>query len=242
MINNSVKRKFTQLIESAVSRYTSGGILVSDVVKLKSGILNHDDIKGNEQMKEKIKELLASDLNLRVVGIKNKTPIPMSGNNETNISARKEQIDVAQEIAPGRYFNYITLPVDTLEVVCSYPNLPPIPDSWKHKSRIDLKPVPVAKAEQNDEAVVKSSGIVGTGRYMQDQSKQLQNDDTTQGDKEFSQGVQAFKSDVDGKSVVGDRALKDKNTKIPSETVAAHKDPAAIPSTAHYMPISVKSH
>jgi len=196
-----VKRKFTKLIESTIARFTSGGVLVGDVVKLKRNILSHELIKDNEQMKAKLKELLNSDLNLRVVSIKNKNPMPSSGNNDQNIAPFRETIDIAQEIAPSRFYNYISVPLDAIEVVSTYPNLPPIPDSWKHKSKITLKPEPVKKAEQNDE---------------------------------FAIGNQTLKSNVNGKNVVGDRVLKDKNTPIPASPAEGHKDPASY--TANYMP------
>lgn len=184
-----------------MSRYTVGGVLVGDVVKLKKGVLTHPDVVVNDVMKTKLQELLNSDLNLRVTGIKNKTPIPSSGNNEQNVTPRKEMVDIAQEIAPGRYYNYVTVPVDILEVVATYPNLPPVPDSWKHKSKIDIKPVPVAKAEQNDE---------------------------------FAVGTQTLKSNVHGKNVLGDRSLKNVNTKIPAKPAEGQADPASY--TAKYMP------
>jgi len=207
-----------------MSRYTVGGALVGDVVKLKANTLSHADIKGNAKLVEKLKELLASDLNLRIVSIKNKTPIPMSGDNELNVSGRGAEAVIAQEIAPSRYHNHVAVPLETLEVTCTYPNLPPIPDSWKHKTRIDLKPVPVAKAEQNEETPV------GTAAYMTD-TKSWEGT-PAQGDKAFRPGNQTMKSNVDGKNVEGDRALPTKDTPIPSKP--ATPDPAAY--IAAYMP------
>lgn len=207
-----------------MGRYTVGGALVGDVVKLKPGTLNHADIKGNSKLVEKLKELLASDLNLRIVSMKNKTPIPMSGDNELNVSGRGAEAVIAQEIAPSRYHNHCAVPLDTLEVTCTYPNLPPIPDSWKHKSKINLKPVPVEKMEQNDETPI------GTAAYMVDSKSQ--SNTVSIADKEFSPADQTHKSNVGGKNVEGNRTLLNKNTTIPSKPVNA--DPAAY--VAAYMP------
>jgi hypothetical protein len=221
-----VNRKFTKLFESYLGRFTGGGLLLGDIVSFKSGVVNHPDIKGNEIMKTKIQELLASDLNLRVISIKNGTPMPFSGDNDNNISGRNNEVVIAQEIAPSRYWNYIAVPREVLEVKTVYPNLPPIPDSWKYKAKINIKPELLKKAEENDEAVAKSGP-----------DPMLKNDDTSITDKEFSISNQTRRSTVGNKNVAGDRELDNKNVKIPSSPAEGQQDPASY--TANYMPKTV---
>jgi hypothetical protein len=221
-----VNRKFTKLFESYLGRYTGGGLLLGDIVSFKAGAVNHPYIKGNEAMKAKIQELLASDLNLRVISIKNRTPMPFSGDFDQNISGSNTEIVIAQEIAPSRYWNYIAVPREVLEAKSCYPNLPPIPDSWKYKAKVNIKPELVKQAEENEEAVAKSGP-----------DPMLKNDDTSITDKEFSISNQTGKSTVGTKNVAGDRELENKNTKIPSSPADGHLDPASY--TANYMPKTV---
>ena len=68
-----MEKKFNKIYESYVSRYTRGGFLTGDLVKVR------DDYKSSEgykklspEYKAKLDDLLASDLNLRVSGIENK--------------------------------------------------------------------------------------------------------------------------------------------------------------------------
>lgn len=218
-----MNRKFTKLFESYLGRYTSGGLLLGDVVAFKTSAVNHPDIKSSAVLKEKIQELLASDLNLRVISIKNRTPMPFSGDLDNNISGRGAEVVIAQEIAPSRYWNYVAVPSEVLEVKPCYPNLPPIPDSWKYKARIDLKPVAVAKAEQNDEAIAKTGP-----------DSRLKNDGTSITDKEFSIKDQTGKSVVGTKLADGDRELENKNIKIPAKPAEGQADPASY--TAMYLP------
>ena len=112
-----MNRRFVKLFESAYSRFTNGGLLVGDVVVFKPKALSHPDFESNEELKLKIKSLIDGGLNLRVVNIKNNYSAAMGGNNDNNINRRMALVDIAQEIAPGRFANYVTVPLEVLEIV-----------------------------------------------------------------------------------------------------------------------------
>jgi hypothetical protein len=214
-----VNRRFVKLFESAYGRYTNGGILVGDVVAFKPKAINHPDFESNDELKIKIKSLIDSGYNLRVVNIKNNFPVGMGGNNDNNINRRMALADIAQEIAPGRYYNYVTVPLDVLVVVSGIRplkdqnpdhfnevqpdiNLPEVRDKIKRDSRINIKPVSPEKVSE---------------------------------DEEFSTGRQTRTSDMGNKKdSSGDRSLNNSNTVIPSSPNVTHKDPANY--TADYLP------
>ena len=212
------KRRFVKIFESNLNRYTNGGLLIGDIVAFKPKAIHHPDFENSEELKMKIKALMDGGLNLRVVNIKGKYPAVMGGSNEDNIVRRNALVDVAQEIAPGRYHNTITVPIEVLDVIYGTRpdkdqspehfndvspeiNLPSIRDNQKRAGRINIKPTAVDKPSE---------------------------------DNEFAVGTQTMKSDVDGKLSKGDRELPIKNTAIPSSPAEGHKDPAKY--TAGYMP------
>ena len=216
-----MNRRFVKLFESAYSRFTNGGLLVGDVVVFKPKALSHPDFESNEELKLKIKSLIDGGLNLRVVNIKNNYSAAMGGNNDNNINRRMALVDIAQEIAPGRFANYVTVPLEVLEIVSGTRpekdqspehynepqkdiNLPEVRDKVVYKPRINIKPKPPEKPSE---------------------------------DNEFAVGHQTMKSDVNGKIVAGDRQLNNTNVAIPASPAEGQKDPVSY--TAKYMPTQV---
>jgi len=69
-----VEKKFNKIYESYVSRFTRGGFLTGDLVKVRD---NYKSTEGYKQLspeyQAKLDDLLASDLNLRVSGIRTNT-------------------------------------------------------------------------------------------------------------------------------------------------------------------------
>lgn len=146
-----MNNNFIQLVESTINRFTNGGLLVGDLVKIKPKAFNHPDFESNEEVKFKLKEFLNSDLNLRILNIKNNYSSAMAGNNEDKINPRMMLVDIAQEIAPGRYYGQVTVPMDILQRLDNGINLPPIPDSVKYKGKITIKPEIPEEAEETSE-------------------------------------------------------------------------------------------
>lgn len=134
-----MEKKFDKIYESTVSRYTRGGFLTGDLVKVR------DDYKSSEGFKKlhpdlqaKLNDLLSSDLNLRVSGIENKYPSGQPGN--TDNSNGEVVLTVSQETSPGRYDGFYTFPTDIFEPVDVYPNRMPIPDSMVRPDKTKIDP------------------------------------------------------------------------------------------------------
>lgn len=134
-----MEKKFNKIYESYVSRYTRGGFLTGDLVKVR------DDYKSSEgykklspEYKAKLDDLIASDLNLRVSGIENKYPSNQPGN--TDNSSGEFSITVSQETAPGRYDGFYQFPTDIFQEVDVYPNRMPVPDSMVRPNGTKIDP------------------------------------------------------------------------------------------------------
>jgi hypothetical protein len=138
--------KFINLYESAIQRFTRGGLLVGDLVKFKSGIFGDDFFKDQSpNYTEKIKSFIDSGLNIRVSSIKPVRPSYQPGNiyNESS----EFLVDIVLEKAPGLYYDFITVPMRVLEHVDTGVNLAPIPDALRYndKSSTDVSEVGDAK-------------------------------------------------------------------------------------------------
>ena len=134
-----MEKKFNKIYESYVSRYTRGGFLTGDLVKVR------DDYKSSEgykklspEYKAKLDDLISSDLNLRVSGIENKYPSNQPGN--TDNSSGEFSITVSQETAPGRYDGFYQFPTDIFQEVDVYPNRMPVPDSMVRPNGTKIDP------------------------------------------------------------------------------------------------------
>ena len=219
-----MNRRFVKIFESTYSRYTNGGVLVGDVVVFKPKAINHPDFEANEEMKIKIKSLIDGGYNLRIINIKNNFPVAMGGNNDNNIVRRNALADIGQEIAPGRYYNMVTVPLETLQVVSGTRpekdqspehynevqpdiNLPQVRDKITYKPRTNIKPKPLEKPNE---------------------------------DNEFAIGYQTLQSNIGGKNVPGDRQLNNTNVEIPSSPNVMAKDPGSY--TASYLPKNVQDY
>ena len=134
-----------------MDRYTNGGLLVGDIVKIKPNAFNHRSFEGNEELKSQLKAMMDSDLNIRVIHIKNAYPAVMGANNIDYTNPAHRTIDIAQEIAPGRLYNKISVPAEVIERKDYYPNLPPIPDSMKREDKSHIKPKEVKAKNTNSE-------------------------------------------------------------------------------------------
>lgn len=144
-------KKFLKLVESVNTRLTTGGLLVGDVVKLVKNIKTTDFYKKceNEAVCKAIDDLCTTDKNIRVVAIKPKYPSSQPGTTENR--SGEFWAEVAVEIAPGYcdLQNRITICGNCVEPCSSYPNLPDVPDSFKRKEKINIKPKPVEEDEES---------------------------------------------------------------------------------------------
>ena len=131
--------KFNKIYESYVSRYTRGGFLTGDLVKVRDDYESSEGYKKmSPEYKAKLDDLIASDLNLRVSGIENKYPSKQPGN--TDNSSGEFAVTVSQETAPGRYDGFYQFPDDIFTPVDVYPNRMPVPDSMVRPNKTEINP------------------------------------------------------------------------------------------------------
>jgi len=138
--------KFAKLYESAIQRFTRGGLLVGDLVKFKKNIFDDDFFKNqSSNYADKVKSFIDSGLNIRISSIKTVRPSYQPGNvyNEGN----EFLADVVLEKAPGLYYDFITVPVRVLEHFDTGVNLAPVPDSLRYddKSSTDISELGTTK-------------------------------------------------------------------------------------------------
>lgn len=134
-----MEKKFNKIYESYVSRYTRGGFLTGDLVKVRSDFKSTDGYKKlTPEFKQALDDLMASDLNLRVSGIENKYPSAQPGN--TDNSSGEFSVTVSQETAPGRYDGFYQFPDDIFEPVDVYPNRMPVPNSMVRPNGTEIDP------------------------------------------------------------------------------------------------------
>jgi len=140
--------KFVKLYESAIQRFTRGGFLTGDLVKFTETAFRDDFFKDQSpNYVAKAKSFADGGLNLRVSAIKAVRPTIHSGDIQNE--AESFLIDLVQEIAPGLYREFITVPARILEPIHTYPNLAPVPDSLKRHNNSNIDP----KLENLDKAV-----------------------------------------------------------------------------------------
>ena len=140
--------KFDTLYQSNFNRFQGGGYLTGDVIKFKEGWEN-DNWSQNApaQVVEKIRELAGSDLVLRVSSVKSVRPAVNSSIDQA-AGVDDFYLDITQETAPGYYNgNFITVP-QTLVELNGAPDRPEIPDSFKRKDEVDMKPKQEETKEQ----------------------------------------------------------------------------------------------
>jgi hypothetical protein len=126
-----MNKKFINLYESTIQRFTRGGLLVGDIVKFTSNALSDEFFsQQSSNYKEKIKNFMNSGLNIRISSIKPVRPSYQSGNiyNESS----EFIVDIVLERAPGLYYDFATVPMRVLESIDTGINLAPIPDSLRY--------------------------------------------------------------------------------------------------------------
>ena len=132
-------------------RTNRGGFEVSDIVKFKDNALKHDFIKNSsDEIAKFVKDLINDGCALRVKNITNTFPAVMGAGN-TDDTGAGVMIEVCREIAPGRFEEAgVLVHPDMLERIDVYPNLTPVPDKFKRKEKINIKPEEV-KDEEGEE-------------------------------------------------------------------------------------------
>jgi hypothetical protein len=146
-----MNKKFLKLYESWMSRYNHSGFLVGDIVKFRDDYLKHDFLKSQTAaFVDKIKEYIECGNALRVKNVINNYPAVLAAGN-TDDAGPDFTIEVVRELAPGMFEpSGILIHPGMLEVTDVYPNLTPVPDKFKRKENITIKPEEV-KDEEGEE-------------------------------------------------------------------------------------------
>lgn len=142
-------RKFLELIENTIERYSNGGLLTGDLVKLIKGYKSKDSYKKlSDSVKEYIDSYFDSDKNYYIVNIKTSVGTQGPGNNDNR--GDNYTVEVARELANGRYDNQgkVTVPYDILDRIDTGINRHPVPDSDRYDNKVQIDPV---EAEENEE-------------------------------------------------------------------------------------------
>jgi|TARA_R100000152_G_C6781299_1_gene215519 hypothetical protein len=174
-----VKKKFSKIYETYLNRYTRGGFLTGDLVRLKDGFENTEAFKSlGANVQQMLKQFADSDMNIRVSGIENKYPSHQPGN--TDNSNGQVSVTVSQETAPGRYDGFVTADPELFDTVDVYPNRMPVPNSFVRPNgtefNFDSNP-----AEYDDEYIGQDplKSQIGTGTELkapeQGDDKELHN-------------------------------------------------------------------
>lgn len=201
-------RKFTNLYESFISRYTRGGFLTGDIVKFKDGALKNEWFqKQGGSILEKAKQFAESGLLMRVSAVKTLRPSTQPGFVEGN-NSDDFYCDVTLELAPGCYKDFLTLPAAILEYKDYYPNLPEVPEGLTRPNNSNIKPKEIEEEKINQP------------HYL---NPAYQTGNTDKGN---------------GKNSPSEINLKNANVKIPSKPAEGNKNSSVASYTYEYLPKS----
>lgn len=149
-------KKFDAVFESVIQRYQAGGFLTGDPVKFKAGYKSSDTYKGMPpHMQSDVDALATSGLNIVVTQVGGKVS-PSSAGDQFR-TPNGTSITIAGDQGGGRHYGFLTITPDMIEIQDNGVNLPPVPDQFRKKSRITIKPEEY-KANKNDITRVTDKG------------------------------------------------------------------------------------
>jgi hypothetical protein len=135
-------KKFDEIWESIAGRHVSGGFLPGDFVTFRKNYKSCDCYKSlPTKAQRELDELVKSGLNIRVTQVGNNLGGHSAQNqNKTSLSA---VITVAGDHGGGRHYDMIAVSPDMIHLVeDDYPNTGKVPDQFKRKEKITIKPEP----------------------------------------------------------------------------------------------------
>ncbi len=140
-------KKFVNLHESYMRRYERGGFLVGDVFKFNGDYQSTDCYKAlPKNTKDLLTQMIDSGLHIRVVGIKDTEPSRYPASSQQ--SSLDVNLNLALDEGGGRYSHYVTVPGLLGQAVQYAPNLLPIPNAMRRKSKVNIKPEEVVEDEE----------------------------------------------------------------------------------------------
>jgi len=168
--------KFDTIYESAIQRFTRGGFLTGDLVRFTENAFRDDFFKKQApNYIQKAKSFSESGLNIRVSAIKAVRPTIHSGDIQNE--AESFLIDIVQEVAPGLYREFITVPAHVLQHIDTGNNLAPVPDSLKRPNDTSITPHPVDLKDEEE---------LMLSPHRQTQTSDLGNHKDSEGDRKLN--------------------------------------------------------
>jgi hypothetical protein len=137
-------KKFDEIYESVVSRYEVGaGFLPGDVVKFRSNYKTCAAYKAmSTDMQREVDDLANCKLNIMVVQVGDKLSGASAGNQLK--TADNAVITISADQGGGRNYGRVTVSPEMIDrAYTDTTNLPPVPDEWKRKDKVNIKPKPV---------------------------------------------------------------------------------------------------
>ena len=150
----SKDRKFDTIVENALHRFQRTEFLVGDLVKLVENWDRDDWVKRQSKgMIERVREIVEQGRHLRVAGIRGLYEDGSSGLGNQE-AADYHYIEMVEELAPGRYSGFVTVPVHLVERVQIEGNnvTAPMPDGLVRKPNHHIKPEEV-NIEHGDDMI-----------------------------------------------------------------------------------------
>lgn len=141
-------KKFDAVFESVIQRYQAGGFLTGDPVKLRATYKSSDTYKAMPpHMQKDLDELATSGLNIVVTQVGGKVS-PASAGDQFRTPGQSV-ITIAGDQGGMRHYGFITVTPDMLEIQDNGINLPPVPDQFKKKDVVIIKPTKVVDDPKN---------------------------------------------------------------------------------------------
>lgn len=136
-------KKFDAVYESVISRAEIGGYLPGDYVKFRSGYKNTETYKHMPTILQKeVDELATCGLNIKVCQVGDKQSGVTAGNQHK--PASMAILTVAADHGGGRTYGRVTVTLDMVDLVDVSAGVP-IPDQFRRKDVITIKPTPLKK-------------------------------------------------------------------------------------------------
>lgn len=163
-----MERKFLKLVENTISRYSNGGFMTGDVVRLIDNYKSKESYKSLPvDVQKYVDSYFNTDKNYRVVNIKTAQATGGGAGPADNANRGTEfNVDVALETGGGRYDlqGKVTLNADLLTKVESADGMfdsPKVPDSDVYDNKVNIKPRELDEEDEIEYTRQTSQGNLG---------------------------------------------------------------------------------
>ncbi len=135
-------KKFDAIYETVISRSEAGGYLPGDHVKFRSGYKNTETYKHMPTtLQREVDELATCGLNIKVCQVGDRMSGASAGNQHK--LACHMVLTIAADHGGGRTYGRVVVSPDMVDSVDVSEGLPPVPDQFKRKDQVIIKPKPL---------------------------------------------------------------------------------------------------